>query len=326
MPAGLPALEFCSCLIYGIIARMDLPHDRSPDEERSSVLTPGVQSGLQALAIEPFWAFVGVWAALGGALASNQVRWNGELLSTLAMVFVLVTLGWGSLWNLTTGIVRARVVVGNQPHSRHRQPTAPPFTQPGSPAAWWVSALHRIGVWWREAFWPSVGAAWTSALLAALLIVVLSSRLPTPLWWLNLALLVLIGRGVIPRLRSTQRLDGQAAVAIGLSWMAGHMALAQFTWTSLALASIFTVAALGLLRMTAGQRGGLWLLDGAQGIAVAVLAVLKQPVAAGAVALLLFGQVSLQPSLHIGQGPSRLARRTWPWLLVALMVSAWAVP
>jgi hypothetical protein len=52
-------------------------------------------------------------------------------------------------------------------------------------------------------------------------------------------------------------------------------------------------------------------------------------VAAGIAGLLLFGQVAMQPMLHYGKGEAvtlTVSRRTWPWLLAAMLVVALTVP
>jgi hypothetical protein len=53
--------------------------------------------------------------------------------------------------------------------------------------------------------------------------------------------------------------------------------------------------------------------------------VLKQPLAAGAVGLLLFGQVAMQPLLRLGADPARIFHRAWPWLMAAMLASALAI-
>jgi hypothetical protein len=64
-----------------------------------------------------------------------------------------------------------------------------------------------------------------------------------------------------------------------------------------------------------------------------VLLVLKQPLAAGVSGLLLFGQVAMQPSLRYGAVPATgerpyafVSRRTWPWLMAAMLLAALALP
>jgi hypothetical protein len=118
-----------------------------------------------------------------------------------------------------------------------------------------------------------------------------------------------------------------------LTWLAGHAAFAELEPASLILALAFALAAWGDLRLGAGQPRGLWLLNTGQAAAIVVLLVLKQPLAAGVSGLLLFGQVAMQPSLRYGAEPATgersyalVSRRTWPWLMAAMLLAALALP
>ena len=69
-------------------------------------------------------------------------------------------------------------------------------------------------------------------------------------------------------------------------------------------------------------------MDGGQAVVVVLLAVLKEPLAAGVVGLMIFGQAAMQPLLRFGgestHGP--VSRRTWPWMMVAMLVAVLALP
>lgn len=269
---------------------------------------------------------MGVWAAFCGALASNHLRWEGEDVLTLAMVIVLADLGWGSFFDLATGTgwfppsARDR----NPPQSPGRLPL--PYTLPDSPGGRLFRWGRRARRWWRDLFWPSAGPALLGLLAAVILIVVLGLLLPSRLYSLNAVLVVLTGLGVLLRWRGNAFLAGQAAVLVGLSWLAGHMALAEANASSVALALAFTLGTWGILRVSQGLRMGVWLLNGGLVVAVTALLVLKQPLAAGFVGLMLFGQMALQPSLRFGGDPARVVRRMWPWVMAAMLVAALAVP
>lgn len=115
-------------------------------------------------------------------------------------------------------------------------------------------------------------------------------------------------------------------VQVGLCWLAGHLTFGEISGPALILALAFALSVWGGMRVTRGLGGGLWLLNGGQVVAVMLLVVLKQPLAAGLAGLLLFGQVAVQPSLRYGGDPARIFRRTWPWLMAAMLVAALAVP
>jgi hypothetical protein len=136
----------------------------------------------------------------------------------------------------------------------------------------------------------------------------------------------LAGLGLVWRRHGREALAGAALVQVGLGWLAGHLAFAEPAWPSLLMALFFTTAVWGGLRLAGGLRGGLLLLNGGQAAAAALLVVQKQPLAAGAVGLLLLGQVAFQPGLGLGDDMARVFRRTWPWLLAAMLLSALALP
>jgi hypothetical protein len=180
--------------------------------------------------------------------------------------------------------------------------------------------------WCRESFWPAAGPALLGLLGAAALAIVLTLLLPARLRPLNPSLVVLMTLGVIHRARGRDSLAGQALVLVGLAWLAGHLAFADWEVPSLILALAFSVAAWGALRLGQGLARGPWLLNGGLAAGVVMLVVVRQPLAAGFVGLLLFGQMALQPSLRFGRDPALVGPRTWPWLMLAMLVAALALP
>jgi hypothetical protein len=284
--------------------------------------------GLRGRLASPFWAWLGSWAVLCGALASNQLRWEGEALLTLVLVLLLGELAWGSLWDLATGRGWFRPLAEGWPPARPASPAGLPYTQPHAPGGRLARWLGRLAGWWRETFWPAAGPAVLGLLAASILTAALALLLPDRLRPLYAALVALIGLGLVQRRRGRQPLATGALVRVGLCWLAGHAAFAEMGVASWALALCFALAAWGNLRVVAGLRRGLWLLDGGQAAAVALLLVLKQPLAAGVAGLLLFGQVALQPSLRYGGSAAHVAagKRTWPWLMAVMLLAAWALP
>ena len=302
---------------------------------------PGRLFGLQGRLARPFWGVMGVWATACGAVASNQFHWAASDLLTLALVLILVDLAWGSLWDLVVGIDWRRLWAGRrrpaQPElfaARPAKLVGLPYTQPGSPGGRIFGGLSRFACRWREDFWPEAGPAVLGSLAAVAVAVVVSLLLPERLRVLNVALVALAGLGLIQRLQGRAPLAVQALVLVGLSWLAGHATFAQVSRPSLILVTAFTLATWGALRAAGGPRRGSWLLNGGQMLAVAIVAAMKQPLAAGLMGLLVFGQIALQPALSLGEGPAlkreqdlvRILRRSWPWLLATMIVAAWAVP
>jgi hypothetical protein len=80
------------------------------------------------------------------------------------------------------------------------------------------------------------------------------------------------------------------------------------------------------MRLKLGLRAAAWLLDGGQVVVIAILAALRQPLAAFAAGMLLLGQGAMQPGLDGETDRERVFRRTWPWLMAAMLVAALALP
>jgi hypothetical protein len=247
------------------------------------------------------------------------------MLLTLALVLLLAELAWGSLWDLAAGTDWFRPLAESWPPARPAGWRGLPYTRPRSPGGRLVRSLNRLAGWWRESFWPAAGAALLGAIAAAALAVVLALLLPDRLRPLYAALVALLGLGLVRQRRGKDSAAAQAVVQVGLSWLAGHLAFAEMSVASLALALTFAAAALGLLKVNAGQHAGLWLANGGQAASVLWLAAFEQPLAAGAVGLLLFGQIALQPALRTGVEPGRIVRRALPWMMVAMLVAAVAI-
>jgi hypothetical protein len=301
----------------------DLPehYEEAPVER----LTPGRFVGLQGRLARPFWGILASWAVLCGALASNHLRWEGQALLTLVLVLLLAEVAWGSLWDLASGTDWFGPLVECWPPARPASWRGLPYTQPRSPGGRMLRGLNRFAGWWRHAFWPAAGPALLGAAAAMVLAVALALLLPVRLRPLNAALVALLGLGLFQRRRGKDSAAGQALVQVGLSWLAGHVAFAGMSLASLGLALAFAAAGLGLLKVEDGHSGRLWLANGGQAAAALWLAAFGQPLAAGVVGLLWFGQVALQPSLQAGARPDRIVQRALPWMMAAMLVAAVAI-
>lgn len=261
-----------------------------------------------------------------GALASKQLRWDADDLLMLALTLLLAELAWGGLWDLAASTDWFRPLADDWPPAQPASWRGLPYTQPASPGGRLVRWINRLVGWWRTSFWPAAGPALLGVGVAAGLAVVLNLLLPGRLRPLNAAVVALAGLAVAQRCRGKSPLAGQVLVQVGLGWLAGHLAFAEMNLVSLLLALGFAAAALGALQVEAGQRRCVRLLNGGQMAIAALLAALRQPLAAGAVGLLLFGQIVLQPALRQGADPVAVARRGWPWLLASMLIAALALP
>jgi hypothetical protein len=325
----MPGEDATSRPSCGIIRTVDT-EERPSHFRQGNVkhLTSGRLVGLQGRLTRPYWALMGGWATLCGALASHHLRWEGEALLTLALVYLLADLAWGSLWDLATGTNWFRLLAEDW------SPVVPallpvlPYTQPGSPGGRISRRLNRFLDWWRQVFWPTAGPSLVGLLASGVLAIVLSLLLPDRLRPLNAALVALIGLGMVQRRHDREPLAGQALVGVGLSWLAGHLAFSDMTGEALALALCFPITACGVLRLAEGRPAGNWLVNSGLVAGVALMVVMRQPLAAGVLGLLFFGTVALQVSLGSAGdcGRAVLSNRTWPWLMLSMLVAAWTLP
>jgi hypothetical protein len=295
---------------------------------RLKTLTSGRLVGLQGHLARSYWALMAGWAALCGALASHGLHWGGEDLLTLALVLLLADLAWGSLWELATGTDWFRLESGGRSAVRPARLPVLPYTQPDSPGGRIYRRLSRAVGWWHQVFWPTAGPALLGLVASGILAVVLSLFLPDRLRPLNAGLVALIGLGVAQRRHGREPLAGQALVQVGLSWLAGHVAFAAMEGPSLILALCFPVAAWGALRVSEGRPGGNWLVNVGLAASAALMVGLKQPLAAGVLGLLFFGRLAVQisPVSAGGSAGAVIGNRTWPWLMLAMLVAALTVP
>lgn len=316
-----------SGLSCGIILPMDANNVPDWRGHRSvDQVIPGRLIGIQGRLARPFWGVMGIWAVLCGVLASNRFRWDSNDLLTLALLLFLTDLAWGSLWDLAVGTNWFRLLSERSSPAPGVKLVALPYTRPGSPGGRLFLAMSRLSGWWRTDFWPTAGPVVLGSVTAAILALVLNLVLPDRIHLLNLVFAVVLSLVIALGWWGHGLLVGQALVLVALSWLAGNMAFAELSQPSAILALCFAVAAWGTLQIRTCRTLGPWLQASAQAAALALLVVLGQPLAAGIVGLLLFGQIALQISFRAGADHDLLMRRTWPWLMAAMMVAAVAIP
>jgi len=123
--------------------------------------------------------------------------------------------------------------------------------------------------------------------------------------------------------RGTVAPQWDAVIAVALPWLAGHFAFGSLTLRSAGLALAFALAWGAAWRANSPWERTLGI--GAQFLAVALLVVLHNPLAAGCLLLLLAPQLALLSWLRRGQPTSWYVRHTRPWLMAAMLVAAWAL-
>lgn len=312
-----------SPLTCGIISFVEMNDRPGLAGRQPEIVALGRWVGLQGRSARRFWGGLGVWAVLCGALSTGHLRWDADRLLPLAMVLLLSELAWGSLWDLATHVDWFRLIRARPAGGYPKQFRGLPYTLPHAPGGRLARAWGWAGHWWREVFWPAAGQALMGGLAALALAVVLSLLLPSRLRTAYAALAALLSLGVLQGRGGREPLAGQAFLQVGLSWVAGSLALAEGTQETVLIALAFSVAAWGALRADRGLGGGRWLLNGGLLLVVGLMIAWEQPLVAGLLALLFFGPLALQLSAP-GEDTARAGflERVAPWLMAAMLAAA----
>ena len=271
----------------------------------------------------------GLWlgpatAALAGLLATDTLRWNGDVF----LLVLLADLGWGNIWWAVAGTDWASMRERWSTSSVLKDPPAVsplPFAQTRSPAGqlarWWADWR----AWIRLELWPERGAQLGAILIGLPLALVLSAVLDP-----SILLLTVGGLAVSQMALFLGPADGyasplaQAVVEIGVPWLAAGVMFDRMAGGYLGVAAGLVLAYAGLVLVGRGQRGGVWLALG-QGVIALVLLVLHRPLAAAAVGALIFPQLALFPWSSAGLGGQTTIRLAqWPFL-AAILVAAVAL-
>jgi len=264
------------------------------------------------------------WAMLCGVLASNAFDWQGGDWLPLALLPLLVDAGWGTLWAALAGTDWAHAFRRWRTWQKNRPAVRLPYTLPGAPGDRISRWLGRLSAWWQEVFWPACGHAVRAAVIAVPLTALVATILGPELLLLSVAALALMqlgviwvsGRGVVP-----SGWDGLIAVA--LPWLAGHSTFGAVTLPSAGLATLFALAWGSAWHTTSGRARIVLVVT--QLLSGAFLIVLRRPLAAGMLFLLLLPQMVLLPWVRFDLPANRFVRHTRPWLMVAMTVAAIAL-
>jgi hypothetical protein len=271
------------------------------------------------------WA-IPAWSVLCGAIVSGEMRLTLATGVQLVIVLLLVEVGWGTVWTALATTDWAR------PLRRWRywhlgEPGATvPYAQPGSPAARLTSWLSELRSWYRSVLaptaGPAVGAIGVGAIFSFLLAVVAGRGL------LQITLTAFALMQLAVTLEGGRNRPGagwDAALRLGLPWLAGHLAFASLSLPSLALAAAFSVSVAGSGASSSGWARGLW--TGGQVAAAVLFVPLQRPLTVLFVLLLLFPQwlATLRMSSERATDPQGWVRRAWPWLTASMLLAAWSL-
>ncbi len=281
---------------------------------------------LQVRFAQPLTWFGPVWAALCGALASGGMAFDVTHALSLLLALFLIDPALGTIWEL---------VLNTDWSSPFRKP-APvekltlsilPYTAPNSPSQRLFHWAGRVMIWWRMAFWPHIGPALFNLVLVTGLALILATFLGRWVFFLMLVALFLIALAFpLSRRQGAEPLWIKAFFEMGLAWGIGHIVFEPIAWPTLLLGALYTGVYWAYLALQQNRGEAIMVCFNISQMAiVSLLIVLKQPLAAGIVGLLMLPQLSLQPFLREGGTGHWYLRRTQPFLMVSTLIAALAV-
>ncbi len=273
------------------------------------------------------------WAVLCGAVASAglDIRWYTLVYLLLALLLVDSLLG--TVWSVVTSDRRILgASEGGNPGQKSSQ-SALPYTLPGSLGYRFFDFLSEIVTGWRATLRSEAGSSLLTFIFGSLFALVVAALLGKgPLLLTGLALLIAAWRLALPGSREVMRLALASCFLGGLAWLMGYATFCDLASLSgerslmgkpLVLAAVYAVAFHAYQLLGGGRFAkGATLLNLAQIAAATALVVVRQPILAGVVGLLLLPQMLLQPSLlSTGDGLWYL-RRVQVFTMATMMVTA----
>jgi len=273
------------------------------------------------------------WALLCGAVASAGLDMGWRTLISLLLAILLVDSLLGTVWSVVTADRRTLVAAEGGNRGQNTRLSALPYTVPGSFSYRFFDFLRGRVSRWRDTLSSEADSSLRSLAFSSLFALVVAALLGEgPLLLTGVALVIAASRFALARSQEVVRLALGSCFLAGLAWLMGYAAFCDVASLSsdksllaepLLWAAIYAAAfhAYQLLS-SAGLAKGAALLNLAQIAAATVLVVLKQPILAGVVGLLLLPQMLLQPSLLKTGDRLWYLRRVQVFTIAAMMVMA----
>jgi hypothetical protein len=179
-------------------------------------------------------------------------------------------------------------------------------------------------MWWRDDLRPNCGAALSAVAVALPLTAAVSLLLGPQLVLLSLAGMAVMQLGLAwEGGRGTVSPQWDAAIALVLPWMAGHVAFQSLTAESMLVGFFFGIGRAALGR--SASRLGRVTYVVANVVVAALIIALHRPLEGSALLLLLVLPGALAPWVRRDELANWYLRRARPWLMTAMLVAAWAL-
>jgi hypothetical protein len=273
------------------------------------------------------------WALLCGAVASGRLEVSWYTLVSLLLGLLLVDSLLGTVWALASaGPSVLATSEGGNPEQKASL-SVPPYSLPGSFGYRFFGSLSQRVSLWRSALSSRAGSPLLSLIFNSLSGLVVAALLGGgPLLLTGVALVVAVLCLALSPSQEAVRITLGSFFSAGLAWLMGYTIFYNLAALSsdrtlvgkpLLWAAIFAVAFHAYQLLSHGSLAkGATLLNLAQLTSIALLTIVKQPILAGIVGLLLLPQMLLQPSLlSMGDGLWYL-RRVQVFTMAAMMVTA----
>ncbi len=257
----------------------------------------------------PPWSLGSGWAAVSGGLAVAGFDLLPETLLSLLIVWLLADPVLGMVWDLgvgSTSPAKQRGIWRRLISPRLPDVAAPlrllPYTQTGSPSHRLACRLGRLRHWWRDILWPEAGREFATVVAVLGLALLLGALLGRNVLALVLVSIALSWLAVLSRKRDTDRYSARRGTVrkgselfwhalgeFGIPWLIGIAVLGSPSWAAILLGVCYTITYFGLIHDANTFR----LIGTSQAAAALLLASLRHPLTAGAVAILLTPQWGL---------------------------------
>jgi hypothetical protein len=254
----------------------------------------GHTTRLRLYPIRPLWSLGAGWAAVSGGLAAAGFPLSLVTLLNLLLIWLLADPVLGVIWDVGVGNTHERGI-WRRLISPRLPDTAPPlrllpYTQAGSPGHRLAYRLGRLHRWWRDTLWPEVGRECATLIAGLGLATLLGAILGRDVLILALVSVLFSWLAMLSERRDTTRDRGHkdsttlwhALGEFGVPWLIGAVAMGGPSQVAALLGICYTITYFGLIRDPHSFR----LIGASQVTTALLLAGLRQPMAAGATAVL----------------------------------------
>jgi hypothetical protein len=271
----------------------------------------------------------GLWlgpalAVVCGIIASGRFTWNVRGLLLGGLVIFLIDGIWATVWAAAVETNWAAIIARWDSSPPPLRPYALPYTRPGAPADHMAHWLAHLAHWWKTELYPVAGTAVSSIALCAALGIALAAILGWQMLVLSAAALAVVQLALVLNRASGQPVHAlKAFLEVGLAWLAGHSAFGPLSVISTVMAALFAIAYTGGLQLVE-EYNGLPNWRWPQLAAGLILLVIRQPVAALLLFIIVFAQLLLEPALK-QKGPAWFVQSSQVWLIAAMLIAAFTI-